>query len=188
MQTDPDRYLSTLNFATNHVFFRDEGGHHTRLVTANYWTRYGAKEVTLWCRLFAATEPFSRHGRKTAARPKASVVIDSREIRARFKLPAFTGQLFVHAIGVAGHDIVKYALDTYGDEPNVLSATHDANSWPSDLYAGLPAPADGEDVILWVQNSHPISIPAGDIGMGAMGREGRDASAGRDSHPSPRGG
>jgi hypothetical protein len=79
--------------------------------------------------------------------------------------------LFVHAVGVAGHDIVKYALDTYGDEPNVLSATHDANSWPADLYAGLPAPADGEDVILWVQNSHPIAIPSGDIGMGAMGRD-----------------
>src|SRR5580658_4503639 len=53
LQTVPDRYLSTLNFATNHVFFRDEAGQHTRLVTANYWTRYGAKKVTLWCRLFA---------------------------------------------------------------------------------------------------------------------------------------
>ncbi len=172
LQTVPDRYLSTLNFATNHVFFRDEGGHHTRLVTANYWTRYGAKAVSLWCRLFAADGSVLATWTESCGAPESSVVIDSREIRARFELPAFTGQLFVHAVGVAGHDIVKYALDTYGDEPNVLSATHDANSWPADLYAGLPAPADGEDVILWVQNSHPISIPAGDIGMGATGREG----------------
>ena len=39
--------------------------------------------------------------------------IDSREVRSRFSLPEFTGQLFVHAIGGAGHDVVKYALDTY---------------------------------------------------------------------------
>jgi hypothetical protein len=172
LQTVPERYLSTLNFATNHVFFRDEGGHHTRLVTANYWTRYGAKEVTLWCRLFAGDGSVLATWSESCGGPESSVVIDSREIRARLKLPAFTGQLFVHAVGVAGHDIVKYALDTYGDEPSVLSATHDANSWPADFYAGLPAPADGEDVILWVQNSHPIPIPAGDIGLGAMGRDG----------------
>ena len=172
LQTVPERYLSTLNFATNHVFFRDEGGHHTRLVTANYWTRYGAKDVTLWCRLFSGDGTVLATWTESCGGPESSVVIDSREIRERFGLPAFTGQLFVHAVGVAGHDIVKYALDTYGDEASVLSATHDANSWPADLYAGLPAPADGEDVILWVQNSHPTSIPAGDIGMGAMGREG----------------
>jgi hypothetical protein len=172
LQTVPDRYLSTLNFATNHVFFRDEGGHHTRLVTANYWTRYGAKEVSLWCRLFGGDGAVLATWTESCGAPESSVVIDSREIRARFKLPAFTGQLFVHAVGVAGHDIVKYALDTSGDEATVLSATHDANSWPADLYAGLPAPADGEDVVLWVQNSHPTSIPAGDIGLGAMGREG----------------
>ncbi|MGD0144470.1 MAG: hypothetical protein ABSC92_15060 [Rhizomicrobium sp.] len=171
LQTVPERYLSTLNFATNHVFFRDEAGHHTRLVTANYWTRYGAKTVTLWCRLFAADGSVLATWTESCGTPESSVVIDSREIRERFKLPAFTGQLFVHAVGVAGHDIVKYALDTYGDGPDILSATHDANSWPADLYAGLPAPADGEDVILWVQNSHPISIPAGDIGMGGMGRK-----------------
>ena len=39
--------------------------------------------------------------------------------------------------------------------------THDANAWPSDRYAGIPAPAAGERVILWVQNSHAAPIPAG---------------------------
>ncbi len=170
MQTDRSRYLSTLNFATNFAFFRDANGHHTRLVTANYWARYGARDVQLWCRLFDAAGRVLASWRDPAGAPEASVVIDSRAVRARFGLPEFTGQLFVHAIGVAGHDIVKYALDTYGDAPTVLSATHDANSWPSDLYAGLPAPADGEDVILWVQNSHPITIAAGEIGLGTMGR------------------
>ena len=44
-----------------------------------------------------------------------------------------------------------------------LSATHDANAWPADRYAGLPAPAPGEQVVLWIQNSHPVPIPAGAI-------------------------
>jgi hypothetical protein len=169
MLTDKNRYLSNLNFATNFAFFRDADGHHTRLVTANYWTRYGARDVRLWCRLFDANGKALATWIEEAGNPEASIVIDSRAVRARFALPEFTGQLFVHAIGVAGHDIVKYALDTYGDAPTVLSATHDANSWPSDLYAGLPAPADDEDVILWAQNSHPITIAAGEIGFARMG-------------------
>jgi hypothetical protein len=171
LETDPARTLSPLNFATNFVFFRDEDGHHTRLVTANYWTRYGAKSVRLWCRLFARDGSTLATWIEECGEPESSVVIDSADIRARFGLPAFTGQLFVHAIGVAGHDIVKYALDTYGDDPRVLSATHDANSWPSDLYAGLPAPADGEDVVLWVQNSHPLTISTGEIGLSPMGSD-----------------
>ena len=72
------------------------------------------------------------------------IAIDSAEVRARFGLPAFTGQLFIHAIGVAGHDVVKYALDTFGTGNDAsLSCTHDANAWPSDRYAGLPAPRGG---------------------------------------------
>src|SRR3546814_3722058 len=67
----------------------------------------------------------------------ASVVIDSTDVRARFGLGDFTGNLFLHVCGIAGHDIVKYALDTYGDSDAVLSCTHDANSWPADLYAGV---------------------------------------------------
>ena len=66
---------------------------------------------------------------------------------------------------------MKYALDTYGDTPDVLSCTHDANSWPADYYAGLPAPADDEDVVFWVQNSQPFEIPAGEIALNIMGRE-----------------
>ncbi len=169
LQTDAARYLTALNFATNLAFFRDEDGRHTRLVTANYWARYGANAVKLWCRLFSGSGETLATWSEDCAAADAAIVIDSAEIRARFSLPAFTGQLFVHATGIAGHDVVKYALDTYGDDPAVLSATHDANSWPSDLYAGLPAPAPGENVILWVQNSHPIPIGAGEIGLRPMG-------------------
>ncbi|HLY06365.1 MAG TPA: hypothetical protein VKR31_11520 [Rhizomicrobium sp.] len=171
LQTDKARYLSALNFATNFVFFRDEAGHHTRLTTANYWTRYGATEVSLWCRLFGRDGETLATWTESCGAPESSIVIDSRDVRARFGLPAFTGQLFVHAVGVAGHDIVKYALDTYGDDRKTLSATHDANSWPADLYAGLPAPAADEDVILWLQNSHPNAIPPHDFGFARMGSE-----------------
>ena len=42
-------YLQGLNFATNFVLFRDAGGHHTRLATANYWSGYGARDPEIWC-------------------------------------------------------------------------------------------------------------------------------------------
>jgi hypothetical protein len=167
--TDRARYLVPLNFATNFAFFRDEPGRHSRLVSTNYWARYGAKEVRLWCRLFGAAGQTLATWIEHCGSPESSLVIDSRAVRARFDLPAFTGQLFVHVVGAAGHDIIKYALDTYGDDNATLSATHDANSWPADLYAGLPAPAHDENVILWVQNSHPTAIPSGDIGLSRMG-------------------
>ncbi len=169
MLSDKSRYLTPLNFSTNFVFFRDSAGHHTRLVSANYWGGYGAKDVQFWCRLYDGSGAVLAEWTEKAGGAQSAFILDSAEIRKRFKLPEFTGQLFVHAFNIAGHDIVKYALDTYGDADDVLSCTHDANSWPSDLYAGLPASDTGEDVVLWVQNSQPFPIPAGEVGMNIMG-------------------
>jgi hypothetical protein len=166
---DKRNYLANLNFATNFAFFRDGGGHHTRVVTVNYWSTYGAKNPQIWCWLVDAQGEKIAEWKEPLPPANAGVVIDSAEVRARFKLPEFTGQLFMHVIGAAGHDVVKYALDTYGDDAKTLSCTHDANAWPSDLYAGLPAPKEDEDVVLWVQNSHPGAIPAGELGMNLMG-------------------
>lgn len=45
MLTNAQRYLDPLNFATNFAFFRDAGGKHTRIVTANYWFGHGARAV-----------------------------------------------------------------------------------------------------------------------------------------------
>jgi hypothetical protein len=173
--TEPRTYLDKRNFATNFVFFRDTEEVATRLVTTNYWAGYGGKNVRLWLRLF------DERGRALATWEEtlpegeeglAGVVLDSRTVRARFGLPPFTGQLFLHVIGAAGHDVVKYALDTLpkaGGES--LSATHDANAWPSERYAGLPAPRPGERVILWLQNSHAVPIPAGAVSLDRMGAE-----------------
>jgi hypothetical protein len=170
--TTPSRYLDRLNFATNYAFFREEAGLSTRLVTANYWAGYGAGAVRLWIRLFGADGRALASWEEKVPVGPGGIALDSREIRARFGLPEFTGQLFVHAIGAAGHDVIKYALDTYGTDGNPsLSCTHDANAWPSDRYAGLPAPQDGEKVILWVQNSHAAEIPAGAIALDRMGAE-----------------
>ena len=47
--------------------------------------------------------------------------------------------------------------------------THDANAWPADRYAGLPAPADGDEVLLWVQNSHAAPIPPESLTLNRMG-------------------
>ncbi len=165
------RYLDPLNFATNFVFFREQDGLSTRLVTANYWSGYGGTALKLWLLLFDASGKSIAEWTEDVAPGATSIVIDSKTVRQRFALPEFTGQLFVHAIGAQGHDVVKYALDTYGgnNSEHAFSCTHDANSWPADFYAGLPAPDAGEQVTLWIQNSQPCAIPAGAIGLNLMG-------------------
>jgi hypothetical protein len=165
--SNPARYLDGINFATNFVFFRDERGFHTRLSSGNYWSGYGARAVSLWLALYDRDGQELAQWREEIA-PDGAILLDSRAIRARFGLPEFTGQLFLHAVGVAGHDVVKYALDTHGDGAS-LSCTHDANSWPADFYAGLPAPDRDERVTLWIQNSLPCPIPAGAVAVNLMG-------------------
>ncbi len=170
MLTNPARYLDKLNFATNCVFFRDADGLSTRLVSANYWAGYGAAQVRLWLRLYDAAGAVLAEWEQALPEGAGGYMIDSQEVRARFRLGAFTGQLLIHAIGVAGHDVVKYALDTYAQDNGAsLSCTHDANAWPSDRYAGLPAPRGDERVVLWVQNSHATPIPPGAIALDRMG-------------------
>ncbi len=162
-------YLDPLNFATNFAFFRDGDNQHCRVVTANYWHGYGARDVRLWCTLLDEDGGELAGWDQPLADAAVSVVIDSRDVRQRFGLGDFAGQLFIHVIGAKGHDVVKYALDTYGDDPTILSCTHDANAWPADYFAGLPAPDAGERVIVWVQNSHPCAIPARGLGLNLMG-------------------
>ena len=162
-------YLDPLNFATNFVLFRDTAALHTRLVTTNYWPGYGSKGVTCWLTLFDGAGEIIAEWSEAPTAEAGAIVIDSHDVRQRFGLGEFSGQLFLHVAGAAGHDIVKYALDTYGSGDRALSCTHDANAWPSDRYAGLPAPASGERVVLWLQNSHAAPIPAGTIGLAAMG-------------------
>jgi hypothetical protein len=176
--TNPASYLDPLNFATNFAFFRDADRLHTRLATVNYWGGYGSGSVAWWLTLFGEDGGVLAEWPEECGPALAGLVLDSREIRARFRLPEFCGQLFLHVVGAAGHDVVKYALDTFGaDRRNSgpgdrsLSATHDANAWPADRYAGLPAPARGERVVVWIQNSHPLPIPAGAIGLSRMGDE-----------------
>ncbi len=168
------RTLDPLNYATNYAFFRDQDGIATRLVTANYWAGYGARDVRFWLRLFGAGgEVLATWEEKAPAGP-GGIVIDSRAVRARFGLAPFTGQLFLHVIGAAGHDVVKYALDTFsvnGGGARVLSCTHDANAWPAARYAGLPAPRSDETVLLWVQNSHAVAVPENTIALDRMGAE-----------------
>ncbi len=169
--TNPRSYLDPLNFATNFVLFRDTATVHSRLVTANYWAGYGSKGVTCWLTLFDGAGKIIAEWSEAATLDAGAIIIDSRDVRERFGLGDFTGQLFLQVAGAAGHDIVKYALDTFGNGDASLSCTHDANAWPSDRYAGLPAPAPGERVLLWLQNSHAAPIPAGAIGLSSMGSQ-----------------
>ena len=175
MLTSGRAYLDRLNFATNYAFFREADGLSTRLVTANYWASYGARDVRLWLRLFDAAGLPMATWEESLPAGAGGIVIDSAEVRRRFDLPEFRGQLFVHAINVTGHDVVKYALDTYdnggGGGGGSLSVTHDANAWPSDRYANLPAPGIDETVTLWIQNSHAVPIPAGAVSLDRMGAD-----------------
>ena len=180
MITDRKRYLNPINFATNFAFFRDVNGQHTRLVTANYWSGYGAKDTAIWFTLLDEYGSEIARWHEALQPGASSVVVDSVEVRRRLGLGDFTGQLFLHVVNAAGHDIVKYALDTYGDDSRDLSCTHDANAWPSDLYGGLPAPTDEEQVVLWVQNSHPCPIPRRGIGLNRMGAAGGRMARPRD--------
>ncbi len=172
MLTNRRRYLDPLNFATNFAWLRDADGKHTRLVTVDYWSGWGAaKPPSAWFCLFdQAGRALAQWTHEIPARG-ASLIVDSAEVRSRFGLAEFTGSLFMHVIGVAGHDVIKYALDTYGDTANELSCTHDANAWPSDLFAGLPAPRKDETVVMWIQNSHPVTIPSGGVGINLMGSD-----------------
>ncbi len=173
--TNRRAYLDPLNFATNFALFRDTGTLRTRLVTANYWAGYGSPAVTCWLTLFGGNGAVIAEWAETCDNKGGAIAIDSRRVRERFGLGDFAGQLFIHVVGAAGHDTVKYALDTFGESgasrDAALSCTHDANAWPADRYAGLPAPGPGERVILWIQNSHPSPIPAGAIGLNPMGEE-----------------
>jgi hypothetical protein len=172
MLSNRSRYLDRLNFATNFAFFREADGLSTRLVSANYWAGYGATAVRLWLRLFDGFGAMLATWEQTLPAGQGGFSIDSRQVRDRFGLDQFTGQLFIHAIGVAGHDVVKYALDTYASDNGAsLSCTHDANAWPSDRFAGLPAPRADERVVLWLQNSHAVPIAAGTIALDRMGAE-----------------
>ena len=169
MLTNRKKYLDPINFATNFAFFRDAGGRHTRITTADYWSGYGAGSPSLRLVLFDGGGNIIAEWDQAPEGAGSTIVIDSRTVRERFGLGDFTGQLFVHVTGCAGHDVVKYAIDTFSDDGTELSCTHDANAWPAALYGGLPAPGEGESVVLWVQNSHPCPIPPGGVGLNLMG-------------------
>ena len=171
MLSNTRNYLSGINFATNFAFFRDEQGYHTRITTANYWKRYGAKHVSIYLYLMNNQGKVIAKWSEDIPDSNHVICIDSQDVKTRFGLDDFCGQLFIHVTGVNGHEIVKYALDTYGDSQEVLSATHDANAWPADYFAGLPAPREDEEVVLWVQNTHPITIKPGSITINGMGEK-----------------
>src|SRR3546814_10963698 len=100
MLTNRRNYLDSLNVATNLVLFREGGGHHTRLATANYWSGYGAKAPVAWCCLMdEAGRPLAEWSDPLPG-AFASVVIDSGEVSESFGLGAFPGSLFLHVHGI----------------------------------------------------------------------------------------
>lgn len=169
MISDRFDYLSPLNFSTNFAWFKSKDGVHTRLTSANYWAKYRSENVRLFAYLIDDKGKIIRKWEQAIGSKVSSIIIDSKEIKREFDLGDGFGQLFLHFVGTKGHDIVKYALDVYSDDGKVISATHDANAWPCDYFAGLPAPRAHEKVMLWLQNSHPITIAKNTITLNIMG-------------------
>jgi len=167
--TVADRYLDPQNFVSDFLFFRDAEGLHTSVSTTNYWHGHGAGETRLWCRLFDADGAALASWDEPLAPHAGTILLDSRAIRRRLGLGDFTGSLFVHVIGTAVHDTLKYAVDLFDDSGRIATATHDSNPWAADLYAGLPAPRPGETVSLWVQNCYATPIPPGGVAFRPMG-------------------
>ncbi len=169
--TNPGRYFDPLNFVSDFLFFRDSGGLHTAISTINYWHGHGAASTRLWCRLFAEDGEVLATWEQTLAPGPCGIVLDSAEIRRRFGLGDFTGSLYVHVIGSAAHDTLKYAVDIHDDSGATATVTHDSNPWAADLYAGLPAAAAGQKISLLIQNCFPVPIPKGGIEIRPMGAE-----------------
>jgi hypothetical protein len=167
--THPDRYLEPQNFVSDFLFFRDADGLHTSISTINYWHERGAHDTRLWCRLFGADGAVLADWEQKLPPGPCGIRLDSAEVRQRFGLGEFTGSLFVHVIGSAAHDTLKYAVDIYDDAGATTTATHDSNPWAADFYAGLPAPGPGERIRLWLQNCYPTPIPAGATLIRPMG-------------------
>lgn len=182
--TNPKRYLDPLNFCINSVLWQHGGGRYTVLSTANYWGEYGNVTPRFWVAFFTDAGEMVRQGWLDLAPEKgAGVRLDSRDICEQFGITSFSGTLYLHVVGTAGHDILKYGLDFIGPQPEQLTATHDSNPWPAELYAGIPAPTLGEVVTLELQNALPLRIPAGTIGVRPMGREGETVWLARELAP-----
>lgn len=177
MLTNKKNYLDPMNFATNFAFLRDvkgangSDGLHTTVASANYWATHGAKDPKLWLCLFGKDGDVLAQWQEDLPDAGCPYTVDSQDVRARFNLDDYEGSLFIHAIRIAGHDVVKYALDVYGDNGKGLTCTHDANAWPADYYAGMPAGDEDEELTLIVQNSHPMPIPAKSIGFNIVGAQ-----------------
>ncbi len=167
-QTVPAQYLSPLNFVYDFALFQHQQprpGIVTRITTANYWARYGATEVELHCLLFDQAGQIIANWKRSIRKANELIQIDSDQLAQEYQLPGFSGQLMLHAVGAAGHDVMKYVCDQY-DVDEHLTTTHDANSWPAARYGGIPLPtADDQKVSLWIQNPHFREIPAGTLSL-----------------------
>ena len=148
--TNPRAYLDPLNFATNFVFFASRRAAHAA-GTANYWPGYGAGAVSCWMTLFAAggevlaewCEEFGRSANSDRSRQPGDPRAFPTSGIFRPDFPA------CRRCGRARCRQIRPRYLGEADAGNrsrtaTLSCTHDANAWPADRYAGLPAPAPGE--------------------------------------------
>lgn len=171
MLTRPKNLLDPLNYCVNNVLFQHTETTETALATANYWGEYGAAAPRLWLCLYNKDGTIAGAGWwKDLPAAGGGLNLSSRDVCAHFGLQHFDGTLFIHLVGGAGHDLIKYGLDFFKADGS-LTATHDANPWPADVYAGIPAPRVDEAVTLHLQSVLPLETPADTIGLRLMGTD-----------------
>ena len=84
---EANNYLTPLNFATNFAFFREQDGFHTSLITANYWHRYGAKDVYFVCTLLEKMEKFWLNGITTLKAVTIPFVLTVKRLKSDLTYP-----------------------------------------------------------------------------------------------------
>jgi len=85
------------------------------------------RAANIWFTLFDEAGRALAEWKETLSGPRnASIVVDSKEVRARFDLAAIHRPIVHGSMSWerSGHEIVKYALDTYGDSPERSPALH----------------------------------------------------------------
>ena len=165
--TNTKNYLDPLNFVVNNILWEHRADAYSVLSATHYWAEYGAKNTRLWLCLVKADGTVLAQGwYPLTAAAGAAWRLDSRDVAAHFGLKDdFFGTLFIHVVGTAGHDLIKYGLDFFDANPRRLTATHDANPWPAHSYAGIPAPDKNQHVIVHLQSALPVATPGGTIGL-----------------------
>ena len=173
--TNRRAYLDPLNFATNFVFFRDANGLHTRLMTANYWSGYGAGAVTCWMTLFAGDGACWPNGARALRLRRARSFSTAETYAERFRLagilPGSCSSTSSGRPGTTSSNTLSIRSRRRRDGPAPLSCTHDANAWPRTDMPACRRRLPAKTSCCGSRTAIRSRFPPRSIGLNRMGEE-----------------